>query len=78
MQGTYARLESFRLENRDALEAAHARQAHEQRKAEAAERATLQERERMKSIEELEDAQAEATRRAAKRSIIDELVSSWA
>jgi hypothetical protein len=32
----------------------------------------------MKSIEELEDAQAEATRRAAKRSIIDELVSSWA
>ncbi len=75
VQSTYARLEAFRLENRDALETAHARQAHEQRQAEAAERATQQQRERIKTLQKAEEAEEEANRSAAKRSLIDELVS---
>lgn len=75
VQATYARLEAFRADNRDALESAHARLAHEQRQEEAAARAAQVEREKRRQEEEKREAEEQAERHAAKRSLIEELVS---
>lgn len=75
VQSTYARLDALRLENRDAIDSAHARQAHAMRQAEAAELAAQQERERLKQLQQAEEAQEEAHKKAVKRAIIDNLVS---
>lgn len=74
VQSTSAKLEAFRLGNREALERSLARHAHEQRQAEAA--AAQTQAQRALKLQQLD--QEEATQAAElsnlKRNLIDELV----
>ena len=74
VQSTYARLESFKTENRDTLEKNLARQAHEQRQGQLEETAERARREESNKLAKMEFQKEQIELEQVKKKLINELV----